>query len=398
MIYKTIWEIIEVQKCRNKDLSANTLLWINIEKKFVPSVANIVWTDLSTYKIVKKWRFACNRMHVWRDRVLPISLSDIEEEFIVSPAYDVFAVKESEWVLSEYLMIRFLRKEFDKEARFYTDWDVRGWLPWESFCNIKIPVPSVDEQKKIVKRFNTIQNRINLNNSIIQKLEETAQTLYKHRFVDFEFPTLQNNSYANYKSSWGEMEYDNLIKDYIPKWWTCKNISELADITWWQCPDWENILDINTDKDAIDYCSWAGDMHWWFVVECTAKTDSPRKIAKDNDILMSVAGTVWKLCVADRDVCLWRATMWYSSKKKEYLMYLYLSLKEFSLDLSNNSWWSVQKIINTDNIKDLNIVFNENVVTDFSKFWNTIYNYLKNVSIQNKELNKLKYIFLTILC
>lgn len=230
MIYKTIWEIIEVQKCRNKDLSANTLLWINIEKKFVPSVANIVWTDLSTYKIVKKWRFACNRMHVWRDRVLPISLSDIEEEFIVSPAYDVFAVKESEWVLSEYLMIRFLRKEFDKEARFYTDWDVRGWLPWESFCNIKIPVPSEEEQRKIIKRFNVIQNRIDNNNSIIQKLEETAQTLYKHRFVDFEFPTLQNNSYVKYKSSWGEMEYNNLLDWNIPKWWNVKPLNTVCPI------------------------------------------------------------------------------------------------------------------------------------------------------------------------
>ena len=92
--YKRLCDYIEEVKVRNSDLKAKELLGININKFFMPSVANIVGTDLSVYKIVKKNQFACNRMHVGRDYRLPISMSKTDEEFMVSPAYDVFEIKD----------------------------------------------------------------------------------------------------------------------------------------------------------------------------------------------------------------------------------------------------------------------------------------------------------------
>jgi type I restriction enzyme S subunit len=73
-----------------------TLLGINIDKFFMSSVANIVGTDLSNYKTVRKNQFACNRMHVGRDYRIPISLSNKDVPFIVSPAYDVFEIQRLE--------------------------------------------------------------------------------------------------------------------------------------------------------------------------------------------------------------------------------------------------------------------------------------------------------------
>ena len=61
-------------------------------------------------------------------------------------------------------------------------------LDWEDFCNMQLPVPSITKQKEIVKEYNVLVDRINLNNRLIQKLEETAQAIYKQWFVDFEFP------------------------------------------------------------------------------------------------------------------------------------------------------------------------------------------------------------------
>jgi type I restriction enzyme S subunit len=58
---------------RNEDGSVDNLLGVAIEKHFMPSVANVVGTDLSTYKLLKKDRFACNPMHVGRDEKLPIT-------------------------------------------------------------------------------------------------------------------------------------------------------------------------------------------------------------------------------------------------------------------------------------------------------------------------------------
>lgn len=182
--YKRLGDYIKDLRVLNKEEKADQLLGINIDKFFMPSVANIVGTDLSVYKIVKKNQFACNRMHVGRDYRLPVALSKSEVEFIVSPAYDVFEIKDTKVLHPEFLMMWFSRKEFDRNAWFFTDADVRGGLPWKSFCDMQLPIPHPDLQRQIVAEYNTIQNRIKLNEQLIQKLEETAQAIYKQWFVE----------------------------------------------------------------------------------------------------------------------------------------------------------------------------------------------------------------------
>jgi type I restriction enzyme S subunit len=181
--YEPIGKYIREVKVRNEKNETN-LLGININKYYMPSVANIVGTDLSVYKIVKKGHFACNRMHVGRDMRLPVALSASEDDFIVSPAYDVFEITDTNILSPEYLMMWFTRSEFDRNAWFYTDADVRGGLSWKAFCEMELPVPSITKQKEIVAEYNTIQNRIDLNKQLIQKLEETAQAIYKNWFVE----------------------------------------------------------------------------------------------------------------------------------------------------------------------------------------------------------------------
>jgi type I restriction enzyme S subunit len=80
----------------------------------------------------------------------------------------------------------FSRREFDRNAWFYTDADVRGGLPWKSFCDMLLPIPRIDKQREIVKEYNTIQNRIALNQQLIQKLEETAQSIFNSYFENKE--------------------------------------------------------------------------------------------------------------------------------------------------------------------------------------------------------------------
>ena len=87
--YKRLGDNIEAVKVRNSELKAKELLGININKHFMHSVANIVGTDLSNYKLVQRNQFACNRMHVGRDYKISVAVSESEEPFMVSPAYDV---------------------------------------------------------------------------------------------------------------------------------------------------------------------------------------------------------------------------------------------------------------------------------------------------------------------
>lgn len=225
--YKVLGDYIQEVNFRNTELNVNNLLGININKFFMPSVANIVGTDMTNYKIVKNGQFACNRMHVGRDKRLPVALLKQADDVIVSPAYDVFQIIDKEVLDPEYLMMWFARNEFDRNAWFYTDADVRGGLSWKDFCNMQLPVPSIVKQKETVKEYNVLVKRKNLNNQLIQKLEETAQTIYKQWFVEFECPNENGNLY---KFSGGEMEYCKELGKEIPKGWKSGTLNEIVDI------------------------------------------------------------------------------------------------------------------------------------------------------------------------
>lgn len=225
MSYKRLGDLVKFISKKNIEGTATILYGINIDKFFMPSVANTIGVDLKKYKVVTKHQFACNRMHVGRDERLPISMSTHDYDFIVSPAYDVFEITSKD-VLPEYLMMWFSRKEFDRQCWFYTDADVRGGLSLDALKSIEILIPSIEEQIELVKQYHTISDKIKVNEQICEKLETTAQILYKHWFVDFEFP---NEEGKPYKSSGGKMVFNEELAKEIPEGWEMKLLNDIID-------------------------------------------------------------------------------------------------------------------------------------------------------------------------
>jgi type I restriction enzyme, S subunit len=223
--YKKIGDYIELVDERNKDLAVTKLLGLSISKEFIPSVANIIGTDMTNYKIIRKGQFACSIMQVRRDRKMPIALLRDFDEAIISQAYPVFQIKDENELLPEYLMMWFTRSEFDRHACFLAVGGVRGSLEWEDFLEMELPIPSIDKQREIVAEYNTVVNRIKLNEQLNQKLEETAQALYKHWFVDFEFP---DENGKPYKSSGGNMVWNEELEKEIPEGWLAERIENVA--------------------------------------------------------------------------------------------------------------------------------------------------------------------------
>ncbi|MDD2577737.1 MAG: restriction endonuclease subunit S, partial [Bacteroidales bacterium] len=221
--YKRIGDYIQHVDERNKGLKVDKLLGISISKQFIPSVANIIGTDMENYKIISKNQFACSLMQVRRDKKMPVALLQDFDKAIISQAYPVFEVKDKKELIPEYLMMWFSRSEFDRETCFHAVGGVRGSLEWEDFCDLKLPIPSIEKQREIVEEYNTIQNRITLNQNLIQKLESTAKAIYKEWFVDFEFP---DENGKPYKSNGGEMVWNEQLGKEIPKGWKGKTISD----------------------------------------------------------------------------------------------------------------------------------------------------------------------------
>ena len=183
--YRVLGEYIRQVDIRNKEGKKENLLGVSVQKQFIQSIANTVGTDFTKYKVVKKGQFTYIPDTSRRGDKIAIALLEDYEEGLVSNVYTVFEVIDTEKLLPEYLMLWFSRPEFDRYARFKSHGSVREVMDWEEMCKVELPVPDIEKQRKIVKAYKTITDRIALKQKINDNLEETAQSLFQEQFAAF---------------------------------------------------------------------------------------------------------------------------------------------------------------------------------------------------------------------
>lgn len=184
MELKRLGDYIREVNVRNRDEKVTNLLGVSISKVFIPSIANTIGTDMSTYRIITKRQFAYCPVTSRNGDKITVALYNSNEPAIISQAYAVFEIVDHDRLLPEYLMMWFRRPEFDRYARFHSHGSAREVFDWDELCDTKVPIPSIEEQREIVSEYETLTNRIRLNEQMISKLEETAQTLYQKMFED----------------------------------------------------------------------------------------------------------------------------------------------------------------------------------------------------------------------
>ena len=206
--YRLLGDFIQPVDERNKELKVDYLLGVSISKQFIPSIANIVGTDLSNYKIVRTGQFAYGPVTSRNGEKISIALLR-DKDCIISSSYTVFEVTDNERLDPEYLMLWFSRPEFDRYTRYMSHGSVREIFDWDELCKVELPVPSIEKQRGIVKAYNTITDRIELKRKINDNLEAAALSIYKCFFVDYiPFDGSQ-------PSSWKEVTVDDIASDVI---------------------------------------------------------------------------------------------------------------------------------------------------------------------------------------
>ena len=251
---------------RNRDLRVTNLLGVSINKEFMPSIANIVGTDLSAYKVVYKGQFAYGPVTSRNGDKISVALLR-EENAIISQAYEVFEVVDANALDPEYLMMWFRRPEFDRYARFHSHGSAREVFDWEEMCEVKVPIPAIEEQRRIVAEYNTIQKRIATNKKLIETLEQTAQTLYRKTFID------------------------NIDPNNLPDGWRMGTIGNYATVKsgfafksdWWKSEGLPVIKIGNITDNTIDFstCDCVDDVHL---------NEAQKSIAKSGSIVIAMTG------------------------------------------------------------------------------------------------------------
>lgn len=206
--YKRLGDYIREVDVRNRDLAVTNLLGVSVSKEFIPSIANTIGTDMSTYKIVSKGQFVYIADTSRRGDKIAIALLEKDENAIVSSIYTTFEVNNDNELLPAYLIMWFRRPEFDRYARFHSHGSAREIFDWNEMCDVMMPIPSIVCQREIVAEYETLSRRIAINEQMIASLEETAQTLYRKMFVD------------------------GIDKENLPEGWRIVNIFEVSDIVY----------------------------------------------------------------------------------------------------------------------------------------------------------------------
>lgn len=300
--YKRLGDYIRPIDVRNRELKVTNLLGVSISKEFMPSIANTIGTDMSVYKIVERGQFAYGPVTSRNGDKVSIALLNDYDNAIISQAYTVFEVIDHNALSPEYLMMWFKRPEFDRYARFHSHGSAREIFDWNELSDVLLPVPSIEEQRRIVSEYQTVEQRIQNNKQLIKKLEDTAQAIYNHTFVE-------------------EIDEENL-----PKGWRTGILSDIADIVMGQSPDGETY---NLDGEGMIFYQGRTDFGWRFPT-VRMFTTAPTRYAKEGDILMSVRAPVGDLNICVEDCCIGRglAAICEKQHNNSFLYYLLLSKKD----------------------------------------------------------------------
>lgn len=369
MEYKRLGEYIEPVDERNSKLEIKLSQGICNEKYFQDP--RQVAENSAADKIVRRGYFAYNRATTRNGEKISIAYRE-GPDCTVSSAYQVFRIKDEEKLNPKYLLMWYKRPDFDKYARFRSHGSAHEFFEYEEMCNVRIPLPSIERQREIVAEYETLTNRIRLNNQMIQHLEATAQALYRKTFVD------------------------NIDKENLPEGWNFSTLGEVFDITIgrtppraeekWFCREtdkennfpWVSIADMNNGMYVLDtrerLTKEAVD---WFKIP----------IVPPQSVLLSFKMTVGRVCITTETTLSNEAIAHFVFKDNTQIReYLYMFLKNIDYKTIGGTS-SITEAINTNMIKTMLIIMPSDDVTQ--KFHEQLLPVFSAIYLKQKENEKL---------
>lgn len=344
-----IGQLIKIVDERNS-FDINDFYGININKEFMPTVANTEGLDETNYKIVRKNRFVFSGMQTGRDKCIRISMYMGNEPIIVSPAYTTFEIVD-EYVLPTYFFMIFLSQERDRLGWFYSDGSIRSNLDWDRFCDIQLNIPDLPTQQKYVDIYNAMV---------------ANQQAYERGLDDLK---LTCDAYIEYLRR--RMPCEKIGKYLIE----CNERNDIGLTV-------DNVRGIATSKEFIDT---KANMNG--VTLSNYKVVRPNEIAYISDT--SRRGDKISLAMNSSDemyLVSSISTVFRTNKKyllPEYL-FLFYSRTEFDRYARFNSWGSARETFNWDDMCDVKIPIPDITIQKSIAEMYTVYNKRKEINEQLK--------------
>lgn len=373
--YKRLGDYIREVDVRNRDLKVKELLGVSVSKEFIPSIANTIGTDMSSYKIVKIRQFVYIEDTSRRGDKIAIALLQDMKEAIVSSIYKVFEVKKQQELLPEYLMMWFRRPEFDRYARFKSHGSAREIFSWEEMCDVELPIPPIDQQQKIVAEYNAIQQRIKLNEQLIVKLEETAQAIYRKMFVD----GIDKN---NLPDGWRINRFTNILK------LSGGGTPDTSNLTYWN----GNIPFFSPADISNGYYTFTTEKH----ISKEGLNNCSSRLYPQDSIFITARGTVGKVTIIGVPMAMNQSCYGIDVTNCNYVYYIHQFVLDIIEKMRKEAIGAVFSALVT---KDFEIQITVDPPEKEKIKYNTkvtyLYSKIKYLSIENNILIKLQSLLLT---
>ena len=204
---------------------------VSIEKKLIPTKANMEGVSLKSYKLLKPGEFCFVPDTSRRSDHICIAPNLDDLSYLVSSVYDVFRIGDESRLLTKYLHLYFSRTEFDRYARFNSWGSAREVFSYADMVRVEIPVPSIDVQRKIVQTWQGLRKMKEENEKLVEPLLALCRSYLqdcKKKYPMKEIgPMISEDNLRNEDGKFGEDSVRGLstAKEMIP---TAANLEGVA--------------------------------------------------------------------------------------------------------------------------------------------------------------------------
>ena len=351
MEYKRLGEYIEPVDERNSKLEIKLSQGICNEKYFQDP--RQVAENSAADKIVRRGYFAYNRATTRNGEKISIAYRE-GPDCTVSSAYQVFRIKDEEKLNPKYLLMWYKRSDFDRYARFRSHGSAHEFFEYEEMCDVRIPLPSIERQREIVSEYETLTNRIRLNEQMIQNLEATAQALYRKMFID------------------------NIDKENLPEGWRMGTIGDLFELQrGFDLPSQERTEGIY----PIYASTGIAEHHNEYKIEPPC-------------VVTGRSGTIGEVFYVDKQCWPLNTTLWVKDFKNTPPFFVYYKLKELDLGKTVSGFAAVPTLNRNDVHMMESLIPPIDLLEVFEKEMTVIHHHQSITEQENEKLIELQSLLL----
>ena len=210
--WKPLGEFIEQCDERNSDgtYDVNAVRGISIDKKVIPTKANMEDVSLTPYKLFKPKEFCFVTITSRNGGKISLACNEEQETYIVSSSYEVFRIKDHDQLDPGYLSMLFRRAEFDRYARFNSWGSAREAFSYADMTRVRILVPRIEVQRSLVAAWQGLREMQAQNERLAATLMPLCRSYLqdlKHKYKAVEIgPYLEPCDERNVSNSLGESD------------------------------------------------------------------------------------------------------------------------------------------------------------------------------------------------